>query len=351
MSGTGPALIAAALLLLANAFFVAVEFALVAARRTRLAELAEEGSRSARLAAEASHELSLQLAGAQLGITMASLGLGYVAEPALAHLIEAALGSVVEVPVGVERAIGLVIGLTIVVFLHMVVGEMVPKNVAIAAPERTAIVLAIPNRIYTTAFRPVLAVLNAVANVGVRLFGIEPKEELSDARTAEELAGMLAASNEEGLIEDERAELLAGALRFRENTAGSVMVPLDRVTSLPRRTSVAEAERVVARSGHSRVPVYEASPERLTGYVHAKDLLLVEGEGRDRPVPLRLVRPMLVVEEDRSLDDVLLAMKRQRVHVAAVVGEGRSARGVLTLEDVLERLVGAIRDETDQPGS
>lgn len=345
----GVALVVAALLLAANAFFVAVEFALVAARRTRLDELAEDGSRSARLAAGATRELSLQLAGAQLGITMASLGLGFVAEPAVAHLIEAALGGLVEVPAGVEHAIGLVLGLSIVVFVHMVVGEMVPKNVAIAAPERTALALAIPNRLYVLAFRPVLHLLNALSNVGVRLLRIEPRDELAEGRTAEELAGLLAESNEEGLIEDTRHALLAAALRFQEVRADSVVVPLDRVTAVARRTSVAEAERVVARTGHSRLPVYEATPDRLTGYVHAKDLLLVEGEGRERPVPLRLVRPMLVVDAGRPLDDVLLAMKRQRVHVATVVGEDRATLGILTLEDVLERLVGAIRDETDRP--
>jgi len=341
-------LLLALLLLLANGFFVAVEFALIASRRTKLEALADDGSSRARLALGSMGHLNLQLAGAQLGITMASLLLGYVAEPSVAGLIEDALDAVVDLPSGVVHTIAFVVALTIVAFLHMVIGEMVPKNVAIADPERTMLALAVPNRAYVTVFGPVLRILNALSNAGVRLLGVEPRDELATAASAEELAAMLGASRDEGLIEDVAHQLLTGALDLGDRRIATVMVPPDRVVWLPRTATPAEAEALVVASGHTRLLVAGAGVEDLLGFVHAKDLLTLSGPARHRPLPLGRVRRMLVVEARTSLDDALLEMQQARVHVAVVTdGDGRTL-GIATLEDVIEALVGDIRDESDR---
>jgi CBS domain containing-hemolysin-like protein len=337
-------------LLLANGFFVAVEFAVVASRRTKLEPLAEEGSLRARLALRANHELSLQLAGAQLGITMASLGLGAVAEPALAHLLESAIGVIGDIPDGVLHTISFILALAVVVFAHMVIGEMVPKNIAITDPERMMLRLAIPNHLYVTVFRPVIRLLNAMANGGVRLFGVEPRDTLSTAHTPDELAGMLAASREEGLVEEVAHQLLTGALDFGTRPIGAVMVRRERVVFVRRDETVADAEQVVVASGLSRLPVVGHDIDDVIGFVHAKDLLTVPADRRDRPIPFGRLRRMLVVPDELALDDVLVAMRRARTHVAVVVDDGGRTLGIASLEDVLEALVGDIRDESD-PGS
>ncbi len=346
---TGWALLAAVLLLAANAFFVAVEFALVASRRTRLETMAEDGSGSARLALGQMQDLNVQLAGAQLGITMASLGLGFVAEPAVAHLIGGALESVLDLPSGVLHTISFIVSLTIVVFLHMVLGEMVPKNVAIAGPERTMLRLARPNRAYVFVFGPLIRLLTALANGGVRALGVEPRDELADAHTAEEFADMLGESREEGFIEEFAHELLSGALELGGRPVESVMVARAAIVALPIDSTVAQAEALVVESGHSRLPVIDGDIDGVRGFVHAKDLLTLSSTAHARPVPARLVRRMLRVRVGETLSDVLLAMRVARVHLAVVQDPAGTTAGIVTLEDVLEELVGEIVDESDRP--
>jgi CBS domain containing-hemolysin-like protein len=345
---TGRNLALAVLLLLANGFFVAVEFALLASRRTKLEGLAEQGSTTARLAIRSMRELNLQLAGAQLGITMASLLLGYVAEPTVAGLIEDATEAVVDLPSGVLHTLGFVVALTIVAFLHMVIGEMVPKNLAIAQPERTLLLLALPNRAYVTLFGPLLRVLNALSNAGVRLLGVEPRDELATSASADELAAMLGASRDEGLIKDVAHQLLTGALDLGDRSVATVMVPRGSVVWLPRTATPAEAEALVVSSGHTRLLVAGEAVDDVLGFVHAKDLLTMGGPARDRPLPLGRVRRMLVLGTRTSLDDALLAMQQARVHVAVVADSSGRTLGIATLEDVIEALVGDIRDESDR---
>jgi CBS domain containing-hemolysin-like protein len=292
--------------------------------------------------------LNLQLAGAQLGITMASLLLGYVAEPAVAGLIEDATERFVDLPEQVLHTLGFVVALTIVAFLHMVIGEMVPKNVAIAAPERTLLALAVPNRAYVTLFGPLLRVLNALSNAGVRLFGIEPRDELATAATADELAAMLGASRDEGLIEDVAHQLLTGALDLGDRSIATVMAPRDSIVWLPRSATPEDAEALVVASGHTRLLVAGEGVDDLLGFVHAKDLLTMGGAARHRPLPLGRIRRMVLLGARTSLDDALLAMQQARVHVAIVVDPAGRTLGMATLEDVIEALVGDIRDESDR---
>lgn len=345
---TGVNLLTGLALLLANGFFVAVEFALIASRRTKLEALAEEGSSRARIALASVQHLNLQLAGAQLGITMASLLLGFVAEPAVAGLIEAAVERFVEVPDGVLHTIGFVIALTIVAFLHMVLGEMVPKNMAIAAPERTMLWLAVPNRIYVLVFGPALRLFNVLSNRIVRLFGVEPQDELGTSASAEQLASMLDASREEGVIEEMAHQLLAGALDLGDRHVESVMVGRDGVVWLPRSATPADAEELVVQTGHTRLLVAGDGVDDVLGYVHAKDLLTVTGAVRHRPMPLSWVRRMPVIRRDTDLDDALVVMQRARLHMAVVADEEGDTIGIVTLEDLIEALVGDIRDESDR---
>ena len=339
------ALFVAVLLLLANAFFVGAEFGLIAARRTRLEQLAAEGDHRARVALSSARELSLMLSGAQLGITMASLGLGYVAEPAVAKLLEGPL-ALAGLGEGAAHSVALVVGLTIVVFLHMLIGEMVPKNIAIAESERVALLLAVPMRAYTSLFRPVVRALTVTANTLVRLLRVEPRDELMSAHTADEFARLLAASRQAGMLEEFEHELLTSALGFTERQVGEVMVPLERVVTVPATSTPASVEKVAVERGHSRLPVYGRNPADILGFVHAKDLLDLDPASRHRPLPGRLIRRMLVVRHGDDLQGVLLAMQRARRHFALVVDDVGRAAGVATIADLLEELVGEVREES-----
>ena len=224
---------------------------------------------------------------------------------------------------------------------------MVPKNIAIAGPERTMLVLALPNQLYVTLFRPVIRGLNALANGGVRLFGVEPKGELVTAHTGAELAAMLAASRDEGMIEEFEHDLLAGALDFADRPVSAVMVPRAGIVSVSRRNTLGEVEAIINERGHSRLPVIGRDLDEVLGFIHVKDLLRVSDAARDEPVPIRRLRRMLLVQHDWTLEDVLVRMQRARLHLALVLGDDRTTVGLATLEDVLESLVGDIRDESD----
>jgi CBS domain containing-hemolysin-like protein len=341
-------LLIAVVLLVANGVFVAMEFSTIASRRTKLESLADQGDARARLALDAIGELPLQLAGAQHGVTMCSLGLGAVAEPTVAGAVEWLLDRPGAIPEGVVAALGLVIGLAIVVFFHMVIGEMVPKYVAMADPERMLLRLAIFNRIYVAIFRPFIRLLNAAANAGTRMFGVEPRDEIATAHTAPELADMLAASREGGMIDGVAHDLLSGALDFGARRAIEVMVPRERLTTVSRIATVEEAEVVIVTSGHSRLLVTGDTGSDIIGFIHAKDLLTVPSWARARPIPQGRIRRVLEVASTRNIDDVLVDMRRSRTHLGVVVGEDHETLGLVTLEDVLEELVGEIRDESDR---
>ena len=345
---TAAFLAVAVVLLIANAFFVAVEFALLASRATRLEPMAESGDdERAVIALDAIRDLQPQLAGAQLGITMASLGLGSVAEPSVAHLIELGIERFWHPSAGVLHAISLTVALSIVVVVHMVLGEMVPKNIAIAAPERTARLLAPLHGAYVALLKPIVWFLTWISNGFVRMFGFEPVDELNTALTVNEFHTLLEGAVEGGTLEDLEHDLLTGALDFRARTAGSIMVPRGRMVARPRSTSVAELERLVAESGHSRIPITAAGPDDVIGFVHSKDLLRFGADERQDPVPLEMVRRMLIVSPDQPVRDLMRAMRRERRHLALVrMGDGQLL-GMVTLEDVLEALVGDITDETD----
>lgn len=340
-------LVLTAALLLANAFYVAVEFALIASRRSALEPMAESGDRRARRALDAVGRLNFQLAGSQLGITMASLALGAVAEPTFAHLVESVLERFGDVPAGLTRGVGFVVALAIVVFLHLVIGEMVPKSIAITNPEGVLTRLSGPNRAYVTVFGPVIHLLNGLANMGMRLMGVQPGDQRVTVHTAEELARTLADSRQDGILGATVHDLLTGALEMGGRSLATITVGTSQVVSVRQDATVAAAEAMVVDHGVSRLLVLDPT-DRPVGFVHAKDLLAVPGAARHRPLPLARIRSVLVLLSDQRLDDVLVTMRRARTHVAAVVDSTGRWCGLATLEDVLESVVGDIIDESDQ---
>ncbi len=340
------ALLAAVVLLGANAFFVAAEFALLASRRSRIEQLAAEGDGRATQALAGIRELSLMLAGAQLGITMASLGLGAVAEPALAAGLEVVFEGV-GIPSALRHAIAFTVALSIVVFLHMVVGEMAPKSWAIANPERSALALARPFRAFALLVRPAIRALNAMANGVVRLCGVEPQEELATAHAPADLLLLVEESARSGTLGAEQHGLLSRALDLSGLDAEAAMVPRRDVVAVAADATVDEIERVASTTGRSRLPVYEGDLDHVRGVLHVKDVLRLEPSQRARTTAATLARPAFVTVESRPIEDLMLDMRKHRAHVAIVVDEYGSVSGLVALEDLLEELIGDFEDETD----
>lgn len=341
------AIFVAALLVLLNGAFVAVEFAMIASQRSKIELAAAQGSRGATHALAAMADLPRQLAGSQLGITVCSLGLGILGEPAVAGVLRPAVDRI-GLSHGVTHGIAFALALLVVVTAHLVLGEMVPKGVALAGPERTLLVLAPATRVVASVFRPVIWLLDTASCALVRLGGLTPKRSLGGMVTAAELAPMVDASRDEGLLEEFEHGLLAGALDLRGRPVSAVMVPREQIVTVNRRMSVASIERVAHRTGHSRLPVVGAGIDDVVGFLHIKDLLGLAAEARDKPLPAQHVRPLHAVPHDRSLDDVLWAMRRARTHLAVVRSPRGRTLGIVTLEDVLEAFVGDIRDESDR---
>ncbi|MBE1876173.1 hemolysin family protein [Myceligenerans pegani] len=352
---TTTAIAVAVVLLAGNAFFVGAEFAVLSAKRSQIEPLAAAGNRRAQTVLWAMEHVSLMLACAQLGVTVCSTGLGIVAEPALAHLLETPLHAL-----GVEELahpIAMAIALAIVVYLHVVLGEMVPKNLAVSAPERAVLWFGPPLVLLARVVRPIITALNWLANHAVRLTGVEPRDEVASAFTAEEVQSIVEHSQAEGVLQDDLG-LLSGALEFSEKTAGDVMVPVGSLVTLTEGVTPDDVERLVAEHGFSRFPVLSAAApedngvpgtpvvddERLIGYLHLKDVLYATGEARTEPVALWRVRALANVRPDDEVEDTLRVMQRSGAHLARVVGAGGELQGVVFLEDILEELVGEVRD-------
>jgi CBS domain containing-hemolysin-like protein len=339
------ALSVSVVLLLANAFFVGAEFALISARRSVIEPRAEEGSRLAKIAIGAMENVTLMMAGAQLGITLCTLGLGALAEPAIAHALEVPFGDW-GVPDSLVHPVALVIALLIVGSFHVVLGEMVPKNIALAGPERSALVLAPPLIVVVRVLWPAIALLNGIANLTLRVIGIEPRDEVASAFTRDQVAGLVEESRREGFLDAHESHLLAGALEFEERDARSVLLPLSSVEKLPVTATPAEVEEVAARTGFSRFPVEREGD--MIGYLHLKDALEFEDRHRNRPIAESWVRPLPTVRLRDPLRSVLETMQASGAHLARVIGEERRTVGMVALEDVLEELIGEVRDATQR---
>jgi CBS domain containing-hemolysin-like protein len=343
MSDTA-ALVLGLAMLLGNAFFVGAEFAVMSARRSQLEPLVEAGRPGAKTALWAVEHVSVMLAAAQFGVTVCSVTLGAVAEPAIAHFLEPILEHL-SVPAVLTHPIAFVVALLIASYLHVVFGEMVPKNISIAVPVGAVLMLATPLALVARVFTPVIWILNHTANMILRLLGVQPKDEVESRFTAEEISAIVDESRREGLLEDEQG-LLQGAIQFSDRTAGDVMVPMADVVTVTYDVTPGQIEQIVARTGFSRIGVRNDAGD-LVGYVHLKDVLLpadAPEEDYDRPIHPGIVRAVVSVADDDEIEEALRAMQYNGAHLARVDAPASRSVGAVFLEDVLEELVGEVKD-------
>lgn len=336
-------LLVAIVLLAGNAFFVGAEFALISARRERLEAMATRGVQRARTVIQAAEMLPLMLAAAQLGITVSSLGLGSLGEPALAHQLERLTGPL-GVPDAVLHTAAFIIALGIVTVAHILLGEMVPKNIAIAGPERTALWMVPPLVTFMRVTRPVIALFSRAARLVLHLRGVQPRDELYSAYSPDELANLIADSSREGLLDSQEHRRLTQTLSTRKRTVADVLIPISGLTTVPAEPTLGDIERAVAQTGFSRFPL--CADRQLVGYLHVKDVLELLGRPPDTPVPPGSARPLAEVPSTAKLDEALTLLRRSGSHLARVVGPGGSTEGVVALEDLVEEYVGTVRDAT-----
>lgn len=335
----GTALVVTFVLLAINAFFVGAEFAVMGARRSRVEPLAEQGKKSAKTTLYALENVTLMLATCQLGITVCSVALGAISEPAIAHWIEGPL-SYIGIPEGMVHPIAIVCALVLVVYLHVVLGEMVPKNLAVTTPEKVSYILVPPLVAISKILLPIVHSLNWFANRIISIFGFEPKDEVGAAFTVDEVASIVNASKKAGVL-DADVGLISSALEFSEFTAGDLMVPTSELVTVSPITTPAEVELDIARTGFSRYPV-EVQQE-LVGYIHLKDIIDISEERRDEPLAPWKIRKMSLADSQDEVETALRSMQKDGTHLAAVSVNG-TVEGVLFLEDILEELVGEVRD-------
>ncbi|MDO8383625.1 MAG: hemolysin family protein [Microbacterium sp.] len=333
-------------LLAFNAFFVGAEFAVISARRSQIEPLAEKGSRAAKTALYAMEHATLMLATSQLGITICSLLILNVSEPAIHHLLAVPFG-LTGLSEAVVDVVAFVVALLVVSYLHVVFGEMIPKNLAFSVPDRAVLILATPLVWVSKLFHPVIATLNWIANAVLRLFRVEPKNEAASTFTLDEVATIVSQSTSEGVLDDSSGAL-AAAVEFTDKKARDIAVRLDQLVTLPETTTPAQIERAVAVHGFSRYVIVDAAGEPV-GYVHLKDVLRsadVPDERLDRPVPAKRIHHMVPVQETTDLEDALATMRRTGRHLARVRDQRGETTGVLFLEDIIEELVGEVQDAT-----
>jgi len=329
-----------------NAFFVGAEFAVISARRSQIEPRAEAGSRPAATALWAMEHATLMLATCQLGITVCSLVILNVSEPAIHHLLEIPFG---ETGLS-ERQVVLVsfaVALGLVTFLHVVFGEMVPKNIAFSIPDRAVLVLAIPLVFISRLVKPIIWMLNETANGALRLVGVEPKDETNSTFTFDEIATIVEQSTEEGLLEDESGTVTA-TFEFSGKAVGDVEVPIGTLVMLPTETTPADVQKAVEQYGFSRYIVANRGGTPI-GYVHVKDVMGLAGSTEFRkPIPFENLRPLARLDRSIEIEDALEKLRRSGDHIAVVIDDRGNISGALFLEDIIEVLVGEVYDSTQR---
>jgi CBS domain containing-hemolysin-like protein len=331
-------------LLLVNSFFVAAEFAIISARRSQIEPRAEAGSRAAKTTLYAMEHATMMLATSQLGITVASLLILNVSEPAIHHLLSVPL-HLTGWAEGVTTTIAFIVTLVIVSFLHVVIGEMVPKNISFSVPDRAALILAPPLVFLSRLFRPIIVFLNKTANGVLLLFRVQPKNEASTAFTVDEVATIVAESTKEGILTDDYGQLNA-AFEFSIKKVKDITVGMSDLVSLSEAATPADVERAVAQNGFSRYVLVDDVGEP-TGYLHLKDVIDLEDPVEfTEPVPPKRIRQLISISRDTDLEDALAAMRHSGVHLSRVFDDSADTRGIVFLEDIIEELVGEVQDAT-----
>lgn len=344
MSEHIPGLLWLVVLLLGNAFFVAGEFAVMGARRSQIEPRVEDGSKLAKYALFAMEHVTDILAICQLGITACSLLILNVSEPAIAYLLGVPLQALGLDP-ELASTVAFIIALLVVTFLHVTFGEMVPKNAAVSVADRAVMLLAPPLVFLEKVLRPIIRTLNWFANVVLRLFKVEPQQEVTSTYTLEEVQSIVEESQRTGLVDDQTG-ILSGALSFSDVPAAQVMVPIDQIVSIRSTDTPEQFDQAVRKTGLSRLLVEDPSDHTVIGYLHIKDLMSIPDARYGAPIPVNRVRSMVNITVDKPIEDALTVMQRIGVHMARVQNSDGETVGVLFLEDVIEVLVGEIRDVT-----
>lgn len=349
-------LLAVFTLVFINGFFVAAEFGLVGSRQTRIAQLAAEGHPGAKAAEDAIKHLDSYIAATQLGITLASLGLGWVGEPAVGHLIEDLLSRFLSENLvhTIGPTVAVAIAFSLVTVLHIVLGELAPKSIALQRPEQVSVFVSRPTRLFLTIFRPVIYMMNGIGNVVVRLLGFEPVAGHAQVHSAEELEMLIKSSREAGLLQESEERLLRRVFDFSEFQVREVMQPRVEVDAIAVDTPLSKLFQTIASQHHSRYPVYENTIDNVVGILHTKDLVdvLVKRPtllaNPDDPFNLRsILRTPLFAPETTGIDKLLEKMQQTRTQFAVIIDEYGGMAGVVTMEDIIEQLVGQVQDEFD----
>ena len=349
MNSAAVGLIAIVVLVAANAFFVLGEFALITVDRALVDEQAESGDRRSRWLQSATAQLTRHLSAAQFGITLCSILIGFVAEPIVANVLHPVLNGLPLLEEDIALTLAIALSLVISTYLQLVIGEQVPKAIAIARPMKTALLVIQPLRIFAWVFGPVIALLNNLANATVVRMGVTPRSELTAARSIEELEVVIRESAAHGTLSKETARLLARAIRFREKTALDAMRPRPQVVTVPATATVATMLTAAAESGHTGIPVRGSNPEDLLGVVRVEDALAVPPSERRRVTVSSVVRPTFVVPESKDLLSLISEMRQHQSQMVAVIDEYGGLAGIVTDEDLLEEIVGEI--DEGRPGT
>ncbi|MBI5035155.1 MAG: HlyC/CorC family transporter [Chloroflexi bacterium] len=342
-------LVVAAFLIFANAFFVAAEFSLVSVRRTRIEELVAEGSSSAQTVKQAIRDPDRFIAATQLGITMASLGLGWIGEPAIAHLIEPLFGFLSAewaAPATHAFAAG-AIAFTLITFLHVVIGELAPKSIALGYPEQTALRIAKPTLLFETIFRPAIWILNGTGNWLVGLVGLRRPSGHQFVHSVEELKMLVSASTESGELEPHEKEMLHNVFEFDDKLVREVMIPRTEMVAIEENTTAADLLQTFSEHPHTRFPIYTESVDRITGFLAIKDVLRAISEHGAKALDeyvKTLARPILFVPESKHIGALFAEMKAQKTTVAIVIDEFGGTAGMVTDDQLIEEIVGRVAD-------
>lgn len=338
-------------LVLLNGYFVASEFALVAVRKTRIDELVKRGNRSAKLVQKALKDIDSFISATQLGITIASLALGWIGEPALARFLEPYLSFLPRGIAGISsHSISIIIAFSIITFLHIVLGELAPKTIALQRAEATSLFIIAPLNFLTKFFWPFIWILNGTGGMVLRLFGFKPPSGHQLVHSEEEIKMILDQSVEGGVIEKEEVDMVNSVFRFGDIPVRRIMVPRGEIIAFDASMSFEEMLKDVQAHTHSRFPIYENSIDTMIGFIHIKDIykavLNSSGAGK-KLFETKLIREIIKVQGTKRIDDVLLEMRRRQVHIAAVSDASGKTLGIVMLENIVESLVGKIEDEFD----
>lgn len=336
-----------ALLLFANGFFVAAEFSMVSVRKTRITQLTNEGNFSAKVVLEALRDLDKFIAAVQLGVTISSIGLGWVGEATLVRIVEPMFHFLPDkFQLAAAHTISVAVAFTLITVLHVVIGELMPKSVALQYPEKTSLLIAVPMNVIIKIFGPAIKILNGLGTFLLRLFKIPTTQSSHLAHSIEELNMLINASYNEGVLNETEREMLHNVFKFSDLTAKQVMIPRTDMACIPSDITLEELNKLTIESQYTRYPVYEENLDHISGIIHAKDLYGLHLRHEDFSIE-KIIRPVLLVPETITMDKLVLEFKKRQGQMAIVIDEFGGTSGLITLEDVLEEIFGEVQDEFD----